>query len=305
MFPPASLPLEPAIRNYADYRSSPEAWMLSRFICHSARLVDLGPYVSLFSQTSPLSISALGRPSQSIDDFIAGLRETLQHITAFRAAHGPCVSVDALELPLPPNPNSSLFSIVSDLIESHRSPDSMLVYEITAQQAWQPAAEAALNAIAAHNAQHHWKAGFKLRTGGVTADVFPSPGSIAWTIVACRDRGVALKFTAGLHHPLRRYDDSVQTKVHGFLNAFAAGVLAHVRSLDRPGVQAILEDKQADHFQFDSGGFAWQGLRASIDEIAIARRTAILSFGSCSFDEPRDDLRTLGWLPGEDDGRDD
>ena len=40
----------------------------------------------------------------------------------------------------------------------------------------------------------------------------------------------------------------------------------------------------------------WRSLAASAAEVADARQQAALSFGSCSFDEPRDDLRDLGWL---------
>src|SRR5439155_23923759 len=73
--------------------------------------------------------------------------------------------------------------------------------------------------------------GYKLRCGGLHASTFPSIEQVAHVITACRDAGVPLKFTAGLHHPLRHYDSAVQTHVHGFLNAFGAGVLAHARKL--------------------------------------------------------------------------
>jgi len=63
----------------------------------------------------------------------------------------------------------------------------------------------------------------------------------------------------------------------------------------------LLEDEQAAHLQFDEDGFAWNGVCATTQEITAARQTAILSFGSCNFDEPRDDLRALGYFPNHQD----
>src|SRR5438105_6737048 len=62
LFPPAELPLNEAIRNYARYRTAPESWMLGRFICPAARLTELSPYVEeLFHDGRSLAVSALGR----------------------------------------------------------------------------------------------------------------------------------------------------------------------------------------------------------------------------------------------------
>jgi len=61
-------------------------------------------------------------------------------------------------------------------------------------------------------------------------------------------------------------------------------------------VRLIVEDEDAGHFLFDDEGFRWKDLRATTAEIVAARQHAVISFGSCSFDEPRDDLRNLGLL---------
>jgi hypothetical protein len=47
-------------------------------------------------------------------------------------------------------------------------------------------------------------------------------------------------------------------------------------------------------FVVDSERLAWRHLEATADQIAEARRTVLTSFGSCSFSEPREDLRALG-----------
>lgn len=89
--------------------------------------------------------------------------------------------------------------------------------------------------------------------------------------------------------------------MHGFVNVFAAGVLGEVFGLDEGRLKEIIEDENADHFVCDKQGLAWKDLHATVPEIAFARHEAIVSFGSCSFEEPCDDLRTLGWLPEVDD----
>jgi len=59
--------------------------------------------------------------------------------------------------------------------------------------------------------------GYKLHTGGVKAEAFTS-AQIAKALVLPAEHQVPIKFTAGLHHPLRQWRDEVQTKMHGFLN---------------------------------------------------------------------------------------
>src|SRR5437879_10977610 len=68
--------------------------------------------------------------------------------------------------------------------------------------------------------------GYKLRTGGVTADAFPTSEQIAQALVTPVTHQVPIKFTAGLHHPLRTFRDDVPTNMHGFLNFLGATVFA-------------------------------------------------------------------------------
>src|SRR5207248_4886691 len=74
--------------------------------------------------------------------------------------------------------------------------------------------------------------GYKLRTGGVTADAFPTSAQVAKALVTPVTHQVPIKFTAGLHHPLRLFRDEVQTKMHGFLNVLGAAVLAAASKWD-------------------------------------------------------------------------
>ncbi len=66
----------------------------------------------------------------------------------------------------------------------------------------------------------------KFRTGGLAAELFPTPGELAAVICACRDRELPFKLTAGLHHALRHTDPETGFTHHGFLNVLAADLVA-------------------------------------------------------------------------------
>ena len=60
LFPPASLTLEPALRNHAEYVRLPDAWMLGTFILPVAEFDAAARRLSPFKNEYPLRISALG-----------------------------------------------------------------------------------------------------------------------------------------------------------------------------------------------------------------------------------------------------
>ena len=134
----------------------------------------------------------------------------------------------------------------------------------------------------------------KIRTGGITEDAFPTPETVASFIRACRSVGIAFKATAGLHHPLRclrplTYEPNAAVgTMHGFLNVFLAAAMTE-------DAEAILRETDANAFTFDEDGVNWRDRRVTLDELAATRQFAT-SFGSCSFEEPIDDLKELGWL---------
>jgi hypothetical protein len=139
------------------------------------------------------------------------------------------------------------------------------------------------------------KFAFKLRTGGVTAEAFPSSAQIATALVAAAKNSVPIKFTAGLHHPVRLFHESVQTKMHGFLNVLGAGVLAAEHHWSEEQTARMLDDESPASFTFTEESFAWRDWKISTARISELRRL-ITSLGSCSFDEPREDLRALKLL---------
>lgn len=141
--------------------------------------------------------------------------------------------------------------------------------------------------------RHDLKA--KIRTGGITPDAFPAIDNIAAFIRACKEKGVAFKATAGLHHPLRcikplTYDSDAPTgTMHGFLNVFMAAAIPH-------RADEILREEDPRAFTFDDQKASWAGEHADVKDIQKMRETFAISFGSCSFEEPISDLRELALL---------
>ncbi len=127
----------------------------------------------------------------------------------------------------------------------------------------------------------------KIRTGGITVDAFPSASFVAKFIETCARENVPFKATAGLHHPLRCYRPLTYSEggpsgwMFGFLNVFIAAALA--RKGDGPLEPILMDETFNDH-----------GL--SPEDFAATRREFAISFGSCSFEEPIADLRSLGLL---------
>jgi hypothetical protein len=144
--------------------------------------------------------------------------------------------------------------------------------------------------------EHRSRPGFKLRCGGPEPAAIPSIDDVALALTRCRDQQVPFKATAGLHQALRHFDAGLESPVHGFLNVFGAGILSHARRLSETQVRLIVADENPKDFAFDDDGFHWHDWHATSAEITRARKNLVLSFGSCSFDEPLEDLRNLGLL---------
>lgn len=292
LFPPAGLPLDAAIRNYARFRAEPESWMLGRFICPAAKLGELSPYVEeLFRDGPPLGASVLGRGGKDAGEFRATLSQDLSDLRAFCERHPGRVTAQVLEVRLPADVTHGDLRAAGAAIDKLAPATLTPFYEIDWAGDWRPA----LSAIAHERATPRERcrpAGAKLRCGGLEAKAFPPAEAIAAVITAARELGVPLKFTAGLHHPLPRFDGGVGATMHGFINVFLAGLFGASGATGK----ALMTEADPSHFAFTDAALRWADLKATLSEIEAARRDRVTSFGSCSFDEPRDDLRALGWL---------
>ena len=155
-------------------------------------------------------------------------------------------------------------------------------------------------------------AGIKLRCGGIVKEAFPTVEQIAAMIQTCALIGIPLKCTAGLHHPIRHFAEEYDAYMHGFINTFGAGVFTSnfpnpENSQERFRMFILLShligEQVADNFDFEDEGMIWKvgDDRDSIFEfdnnsIKNCRGKNMISYGSCSFQEPIDDLKQLGWM---------
>lgn len=309
IFPPARLPLEQAVRNFARYRTEPEAGLLGRFVCPAARLDELRPLSELFFDAeTPWKFAILGRGGETTAGFLDGLQTDFTVIAGFQAAYGERIIADMLEVRLPADvirPADrgqllELFGKAQDLVKATGAPTATVFYEAPLDDHWQTTIPTVVGALG-HFA-HEWieefvyPVGFKVRAGGLEPSAFPTSEQLALAIHSCGEQKVLWKATAGLHHPIRRFDATVQTTMHGFVNLLMANALAQTHRLEPAVVRQILEDESADSFAFTETECRWRSYAATNRQVAQAHRESLVSFGSCSFDEPCEDLRAWGLL---------
>ena len=141
----------------------------------------------------------------------------------------------------------------------------------------------------------------KIRTGGLTAEAFPSVVWVAEFLLRAAALRVPFKATAGLHHPVRgenalTYEaGSGRAVMHGFLNVFLAAACAWFGQ--REGVlRRILAETDAGEFRFSEGFVRCCGVSLTSQQVEEARRSFALRFGSCSVEDPERGLRGLGLL---------
>lgn len=271
LFPPAALPLSLVCANYAAASASAESWALGRLVVPASQLGKVAALMPIAS--TPWRVAAL------ISDDLANDAARVRQVNAAGS-----LVVDTVELRTP------TIGAVEHAVRT-LDPACTLYAEIPLSADIGPL----LDAIA------HAGVRAKMRTGGVTADAFPTAQQVARFIRSCKMRAVAFKATAGLHHPLRgeyrlTYDaDAACATMFGFINVLLAAVLARVID-DEAIIVSLLEERDPAALRLDADGIRWRGHVMPADDIAATRDTCAISFGSCSFREPLDDLHHMGWL---------
>jgi hypothetical protein len=272
LFPPSGLNMADAVANYDRYRSGPNAWALGRFIVPAARLTEFEQW--FVANRTPWHLSAL---------IGQNLAEDLARIAEFNARHQHVAVIDTLEA------KATIPAEVETL--RRQIPDSIIPYfEIP------PSGDSRL-LIQAIGAAHSRA---KIRTGGLTQEMFPPAEQVLSFLEACVSANVAFKATAGLHHPVRcmkplTYEkDSPTGTMHGFLNVFLAAAFL-LDGMSAKELQGLLLEDDASNFVLEEVSISWRGRRLSQSRLLESRALAA-SFGSCSFEEPMEDLLALNLL---------
>ena len=278
LFPPAGEDMKTAVQNYAEYLRGPDRAALGKFIVPFARLdefedaaADLLPRTR---RSEPWRISVL---------VAEDVRHVAETMGKFNARHSPqsrrgLATIEVVELKA---------STIEEIANQQQDlPRTFISYFEIPLSGDVPSLVRAIREVSSRA---------KVRTGGITAEVFPSPQSIIDFMSACRAESVAFKATAGLHHPIRgeyrlTYEQgSAAGMMYGFLNVFIAAALLAAGESDDLALAALQETNRAA-FEFDDDHLRWRDKRISAEQLANIRRDSAISFGSCSFREPIDEL---------------
>lgn len=282
LFPPASLGMDEAVQRFAAYRRSSHAGMLGRFVVPVAQLDACAASADALPSdargTDVWNISALAGGDIAADLHIVRTFNASRH-----AGGRPRLLVDTLEFRADrPAVISTLPPVAAEM--------PVLFAEIPLETDPVPF----LDVLSAA----HMRA--KVRTGGITPDAFPAPEHLARFVTACVRAGVPFKATAGLHHPLRgRYrltyaDAGPSGIMFGFLNVLLATALAAAGGSE-DDVRRILEQEDPQTVRFEAEQVGWGAYRLPYAAVAAAR-SHFTTFGSCSFEEPVNDLQQMGLL---------
>ncbi|HTX58816.1 MAG TPA: hypothetical protein VMH02_03990, partial [Verrucomicrobiae bacterium] len=285
LFPPAALGMADAVAEYDAARRGPYAWMLGRFIVPASRLAELEGTIA---GRQRFSVSAIVDADPDPRRWFGAAQRRLTEIAGFRERDA--LRIETLEAALPRllsarDTFDAPVGQFAGLLSRAGLHDLPAYVELPRDERW-PALLAGAMAAAARS-----RLGVKIRCGGAEPSAYPSVAEVAAFVDAAATEHVPFKATAGLHHPIRHWNASAGTAMHGFLNLLAAAVFGH--RLDLEAIEAIVAEEDAGAFSLGPRGFAWRGDEADEEEIALARAQDFVAYGSCSFDEPVEDLIAL------------
>ena len=278
MFPPAKLSLQEAIANYTKYCQTPDNWILGHFVVPVSRLAELETFLVNLSaaQTlvTPRSLSTILSENWELE---------LQQIQAFNNRNQ--LQIAAVEFkPLTPGEIQRAIDRLPKGIESFLEiplNENLEIYLALLKGT---------------------KASAKIRTGGLTAETFPQIDRLCQFIFASAEAQVPFKATAGLHHALAgNYSvsyksQSFSTSMQGFLNLSILTALVYWQKLTWEEARIVLQESSSISFKFQEDNISWKHCHLNLTELKKARQYFFRSFGSCSFQEPVEELRGLQLL---------
>jgi hypothetical protein len=258
LFPPGNAPMDVALAEHARYRAAPWSAAVGPFLCPASRIDELVAYLPVDQHID------LALVNDVTDDAALHAREVALKLSGLRW-------IETRHDRLGDDP-----AAVSG--GSERMAGAPFAYLEVPRTGF----ESTLDLIGERKSFQ----AAKYRTGGVTAEAFPSEEELATFLLACASRGLAFKATAGLHHAVRHTTDE-GFEAHGVLNVLVATRVA-LAGVSLPDVVAVLAERRAEPLV----GFvqAWD------DETAADVRQAFRSFGCCGVTDPLADLREFGLL---------
>ena len=287
VFPPANLSLSDALAMFNQYRHGRESWIVGSIVLP---INMLGEVAGQLDGTS-FRLTAIPRRTEQPELWLSRLQEDCQHLRGF-LTDNPQVTLQSLELLFPSTGTESEMAKRSEELASLANGARVFIELPAGEESFQERLGVAIGLLERYRSAG-W--GLKLRMGGVTPSAVPSVSMVADVLATVRDHRIPIKFTAGLHHPLRHRDKELGVDVHGFINVLLAALFAYACRLPSKNIEAILSDERSNNFVFNGNVARWLDLPLRTELIEDLRQL-VVGFGSCSVDEPLTDLRVLGWV---------
>lgn len=262
LFPPASTAMAPALAGHARHRSAPYAGFVGPFLCPTTRLAELRETLPA-DQRLAVSLVVDDGPAVTAEALRAATADERISLVAVEASHArlghDAATVGATVRRMPS---------VTGYLEVDPSELGLSLDLVAPSGGWQAA---------------------KYRTGGVTADAFPTEQELADFLVATVERGLPFKLTAGLHHVVRQTDPDTGFEQHGVLNVMVATADALARE-DLDVVVGSLAERDVHRLV--------ERVRSWSELDCLAIRGSFRSLGCCAVTEPIVELDALGLSGG-------
>ncbi|WP_017537872.1 hypothetical protein [Nocardiopsis halophila] len=279
LFPPGDAPMAEALPRHRALRRGSRADYVGPFIVADAWLGDLEAALAREAERAgtPARTEAPLEVTVTVPGGPAGVGPALQ-----RAGRMPGVRVVGAEVAAAPGEPSAGVLAAAAALTDHLPQGAHGHVEVPRGGDRSPAVAAL--AEAGHRA--------KFRTGGVRADAFPSEAELAAALAAAVAAGVPAKCTAGLHNAVRHTSAETGFEHHGFLNVLMAvdALLGGARAAQ---AESVLAERDGKSLAREAQGVLGDERRSR------ALRAAFTGFGTCSVDEPLEDLDALGLLPDD------
>ncbi len=227
IFPPGNAALADAVLAHQTHRASGYADLVGGFVVSDLKIADLAQVVQgsvvqgSVVQGSVVQErgSSVARPPLALNVVVTGGAGAIEPAVTW-VARSEGLALHALEFALRDEEDLAhnarrLVTVVQGLGEAL---DDVTVYAEPPIPSGEPTHgwSAALDELAAAEIP------LKFRTGGVSAEFFPSPEQLAVCLESALDRELPFKCTAGLHHAVRHRDEQTGISHHGFLNVLLA-----------------------------------------------------------------------------------
>lgn len=261
VFPPGLAPLDVAVREHLQRRTSPYAACIGPLLVPASSVAELRALADDAEPTAgePLRVGLIVRPGNAIDP----LREAVEHLRGDAR-----IEVAAVELGWSPGWQSVVDLEVSVVVEvGLDGVQAEALDDIAA------AVDAGADVVA------------KFRTGPTPSWPWPDEQALAAFLDAVVLHGLRLKLTGGLHHAVRGVYDGEQ--LHGVLNV----LLATHEALE--GAEA---PELADTLAVTDAQVLVDRVAQLTREQAEQTRASLTAYGCCGVMEPIEELVALGLL---------